>query len=216
MSQTAYGLQQTPQPGVRGGISTSDLVASALNQDGTWNIPFGVAVCRNGVSTVNSSQILAKMPSSATGEFLGVSLLAHVYDPGPFGTLNQSGTVGTSPGPGVLQNQQISVLRKGLVWVVVETDVTVTAGNQAYVRYSQNSTGKLQLGAFRADGDTSHAVAANARFMSSAFTVPATTPYPGQSAGAASSAYPAVGATVTAALVEIDFSAMLALTTGSH
>lgn len=213
MSQTAYGLQQTPQPGVRGETSSSDLVVSALNQDGTWNIPFGVAVQRNGVSSVNSAQILAKMPSSSSGEFLGVSCLAHVYDPGPFGTLNQTGTVGTAPGPGVLQNQQLSILRKGMIWVVVETDVTITAGNQAYVRTAQNGSGKKQLGAFRGDADSANAVAVNARFMSSSVTIPATTPYPGQSAGAASSAYPAVGATVTAALVELDFAAMLALVT---
>lgn len=198
MSQTAYGLQQTPQPGVRAEISHSDLVMSFANQDGTWNIPFGVMVARKG-----SSATQCKLPASSGDEMLGISLLAHVYDPGPQGTLDQSDSVGVSPGPGVKQNQGLSVLRKGQCWAVVETDVAIAAGAVAYVRVAQNGAGKLQLGAFRADSDSSNAVAVKARFMSAAVTVPATA-YPGQSAGATASATPAVGASVTAAIVEFD------------
>lgn len=316
MSQTAYGLLQTPIPGVRGEISHSDLVMSGQNQDGTWNIPFGVMTARKGISSVDSLQQLLKMPSSASDEMLGISLLAHVYDPGPLGTLNMTGTVGTAPGPGVLQNQQLSVLRKGQCWVVCETDAAVNAGAKCFVRFAQNGAGKLQLGAFRANADlgaatanvqtvtptavnatiyvlrvevadangvlhafefealssgaataativtqfkglmaadaafsalvtasgtttliltaaaatngaqmvvqsegdgamavanttpgvpaAANAVAVKARFLSSSKQVPATTPYPGQSLGAQSPAFPSAGVTVQTALVEFD------------
>jgi hypothetical protein len=201
MSQTAYGLQQTPQPGTRAEISHSDLVMSFANQDanGPWNIPFGVMVSRKG-SNANQCQL----PATSGDEMLGISLLAHVYDPGPQGTLDQVDAVGTAPGPGVKVGQLISVLRKGQAWVVVENDSGVIAGAPAYVRYSQNGAGKLQLGAFRSDGDTSHAVAVKARFLTAKVTVPATTPYPGQSAGATASATPAIGASTLAAIVEFD------------
>lgn len=201
MSQSAYGLQQTPQPGTRAEMSHSDLVMSFANQDanGPWNIPFGVMVSRKG-----SNERQCQLPATSGDEMLGISLLAHVYDPGPAGTLDQSDTVGTAPGPGVKVGQMLSVLRKGQAYVLCETDVTISAGSAAYVRYSQNGAGKLQLGAFRADSDSSHAAAVKARFLTGPLTVPATTPYPGASAGSSSSTQAAVGLTVTVAVVEFD------------
>jgi hypothetical protein len=141
----------------------------------------------------------AKMPSSSGDEMVGIHLLTHTRDPGPNGTLVQSGTVGTSPGPGVVNQSAVSALRRGRAWCLVENDVAITPGAAAFVRYSQNGAGKLQLGAFRADGDTSHAVAVNARFLTAAKTVPATSPYPGASAGGNQSS-------VLAAIVEFDAS----------
>lgn len=201
MSQTAYGLQQTPRPGTRAEISHGDLVMSFANQDanGPWNIPFGVMVSRKGT---NENQ--CQLPATTSDEALGISLLAHIYDPGPQGTLDQTDAVGTAPGPGVKVGQLLSVLRRGQAWVVCETDVAITAGAVAYVRCTQNGAGKLQLGAFRADNDGGKAFAVKARFLTAPKTVPATTPYPGQSAGATASATPAVGATVTTAIVEFD------------
>jgi len=195
MSQTAYGLQQTPLPGVpEGNLGMMD-VLSFVNTDSTWNMPFGVGVKRNGTDEQG-----AAMPGASSDEFLGVTMLDHTHDPGPNGTLVQSGTVGTSPGPGVTNGASIGLMRRGRIWVLVETDVAVAAGGAAYCRYSQNGAGKLQLGAFRADGDSSHAAAVNGRFLTAAKTVPSTSGGPGnlgQSAGSGQSA-------VSVALLEID------------
>src|SRR5229473_7046315 len=87
MSQTAYGLQQTPQPGVLFDISEVQDPVTFVNQDGTWNIPFGVMVARQG-----SQQNQCKLPSSSTDEMLGLSMLAHVYDPSPNGTRSEEHT----------------------------------------------------------------------------------------------------------------------------
>jgi hypothetical protein len=114
-------------------------------------------------------------------------IMDHTHDNGPNGTLVQSGTVGTSPGPGLISGAMLSVARKARIFALCETDVAVAVGSPCFVRYSQNGAGKLQLGAVRMDGDTSHAVRVNARFIGPAKTVPATTGGPGNvgsSAGA--------------------------------
>jgi len=198
MSQTAYGLQQTPQPGVLFDISEVEDVFTYVNQDGTWNIPFGVMLARK-----STSETQAKLPNNSTDEMVGISLLAHVYDPGPNGTLDQVHTIGVAPGPGVKQNQNLSTLRRGRVWTFVETDVAILAGGKAFVRVTQNGAGKLQLGALRADADGGNAVAVHGRFMTASKLVPATA-FPGQSGGAQSSNFPAVGIPVNTAVLEFD------------
>lgn len=184
MSQTAYGLLQTPLPGVLYDGASADDVMSFINVDSTWNMPFGVGVVRHSTDEQG-----AKMPASTSDEFLGAVILDHTHDPGPNGTLVQSGTVGTSPGPGLTNGAALGVLRKGRMWVLVETDgAGVVVGSQAYMRCTQNGAGKLQLGAFRGDSDSGNGFAVQARFISGAKVVPATTPYPGQSAGSGQSA----------------------------
>ena len=190
MSQTAYGLQQSPLPGVIADNSPVQDFVSFANTDATWNVPFGVAVARNGTDENG-----ARMPTGGGDEILGVVVLEHTHDPGPFGTLVQTGTVGTAPGPGLKNSANFPVLRKGRINVLVEAGVTV--GAAAFTRITQNGAGKLQLGAFRADNDGGNAVAVNGRFMSAIRTVPATTPFPGQSATAGQ-------ATVLTAVLEID------------
>lgn len=198
MSQTAYGLQQTPQPGVQFDVSDVRDIFTYVNQDGTWNIPFGVMVARQGTSSTQ-----CKLPSVSTDEMLGIALLAHVYDPGPNGTLDQVHSIGVAPGPGVKQAQNLSTMRRGRVWVFTEVDVAVNAGAKAFVRVTQNGAGKLQLGAIRADADGGNAVAIHGRFMTGSFLVPATA-FPGQSAGAASPNFPAIGIPVNTAVLEFD------------
>src|SRR6266851_687765 len=161
-------------------------------------IPFGVMVARQG-----SQQNQCKLPSSSTDEMLGLSMLAHVYDPSPNGTLNQVNSIGVAPGPGVKQAQGLSILRRGRIWVFVETDVAIVAGAKAFVRVTQNGAGKLQLGALRADADTANAVAIKGRFFTASTLIPATV-FPGQSAGAQSPNFPAVGIPVNAAVLEFD------------
>lgn len=190
MSQTAYGLQQTPLPGVIADNSPVQDEVSFANTDATWNIPFGVGVSRNGTDENG-----CKMPSGGGDEFLGVVVLEHTHDPGPFGTLVQTGTVGTAPGPGLKNGATLSVLRKGRIVVLVEAGVTV--GAAAFVRITQNGAGKLQLGAFRADADGGNAIAVNGRFLSAIRVVPSQAVFPGQSAGASQTA-------VNTAILEID------------
>lgn len=204
MSQTSYGLIQTPLPGVLSDASLRD-VRGAANLDQTWNIPFGVAVARDTADgEAFSSQLIdnARMPTGSGDEILGVSVLDHTHDMGPNGTMTQSGTVGTAPGPGLLLNATFSVCRKGRIYMLCETDVAITPGAAVFVRYSQNGAGKLQLGAARMDGDTSHAKQINARFVGPSKTVPASTGGPGNvgaSAGGNQSA-------VLVAEVELDMS----------
>lgn len=207
MSQTAYGLLQTPLPGVLSDASRSDKRA-AVNVDPTWNIPFGVFVKRDtadganaGGGTTNPDEVA--MPGSSGDEFLGVTILEHTHDPGPNGTLVQSGTVGTAPGPGLINSSTLSYCRKGRIFALCETDVAVTVGSPCFVRYSQNGAGKLQLGAVRMDADGgAKAVRVNARFVGPAKTVPATSGGPGglgASAGAGQ-------ASVLVAEIELDMS----------
>jgi hypothetical protein len=191
MSQTAYGLLQTPLPGVISDSAWAKDVRSAANLDPTWNIPFGVFVARDTADGVGAATALldeARMPGASTDEILGVVVMDHTHDNGPNGTLVQSGVVGTSPGPGLINSAVFGTMRKGRINVLVETDVAVVVGKPVFVRYSQNGAGKLQLGAARMDADTAHAVQVNARFVGPAKTVPATTGGPGNvgaSAGAA-------------------------------
>ena len=51
-------------------------------------------------------------------------------------------------------NDSLAVIRKGRVWVEVEADSAAVADTPAYVRVTANGAGKLTLGAFRSDSDT--------------------------------------------------------------
>lgn len=53
----------------------------------------------------------------------------------------------------------MGVVRKGRVWVAYEPDTVPTPDTQAYIRHTANGAGKLVLGAFRANADTSNASA---------------------------------------------------------
>jgi hypothetical protein len=56
-------------------------------------------------------------------------------------------------------NRPVKIMRRGLVWVVAETDVAIVDGAQAFIRFTANGAGKLVVGAFRADVDGGNAVA---------------------------------------------------------
>ena len=63
----------------------------------------------------------------------------------------------------------VPLMLRGRIWVFVEQ--AVLAGDQAFVRYSANGAGKLQLGAFRKDDDSTHAAALPyARFATASYT----------------------------------------------
>ena len=108
-------------------------------------VPYGVLVVADTANSGGFDNLAAKVPAATTditnvGSALGVVLAdqARAQDPAE--------TVATYP-----INSALPCLRKGRVWVLSET--AVTDGAPAFVRFSANGA-LVQLGAFRADADT--------------------------------------------------------------
>jgi hypothetical protein len=149
MSQTSYSINipAFAFPGqlanlVRSKIQTALAVAAPL--------PYGLLIVRD---TANSSGVdqAGKLPSAsgdvANGKILGVSVAdqARAQDP----------SVASAQYP---LNSAVSCLRDGEIVVAPEADVTIAAGDPVYARITANGAGKLQLGAFRNDGDSGNAI----------------------------------------------------------
>lgn len=130
--------------GERAYPSRTDVVDS-YQVGGSTAIPFGVFVCQ---STTDALVTLPAQASDVTGIGIGFALRD---DTKPFDA------TGYAVGAG------LGVLRKG--YIRVNTEGAVAKESAVYARYSANG-GLTQLGAIRADADSSHAAAVpNARFM---------------------------------------------------
>lgn len=126
------------------------------------SVPFGVFVTQDLNITGQGADNIARLPF-ATGEVsterlaLGVA----VHNQASENALVSSGLSEV----GYPSQSAMSILRRGLVWVVVED--AVVAGGAAFVRFVASAT--EQLGSFRSDADSGDAVALpNARFKTSA------------------------------------------------
>lgn len=64
--------------------------------------------------------------------------------------MSQSG----SDEPNYPAKEAVMVMNKGRIWVAIEEDIAV--GDAVYVRHTANGSGKLRLGAFRNDSDSSN------------------------------------------------------------
>lgn len=110
---------------------------TAVNGESSAALPFGVGVAQG---TADNE---CKLPAATGFKFKGITLHTHRVDTA---TLAGAGAIAAGEsGP---------LITQGEVWVPVEG--AVTAGNQAFCRFSANG-GNTQLGAFRADADTAHA-----------------------------------------------------------
>jgi len=107
----------------------------------TESIPFGRFVCRITASPDESCSLPAVTGDVTSGRAIGFS----VYD----------ASKEDNAADGYLDNEPVSVLRKGLIWVDCETAAAV--GGAVFVRFQD--AGALGLGAVRNDADTADAVA---------------------------------------------------------
>lgn len=126
----------------------SDITATTLVAFGQ-EIPFGVGVVTDPRAAESGKQCrLPRLSTEITaGTFLGISLRdeSREYNAG-----------------GYADKSAVAIGKRGRFWVSVEG--TVVEGAAVYCRYAAGAGG-TQLGAFRADGDTSTAAAVpNAKF----------------------------------------------------
>jgi len=137
MSQTVYSINQAAaQAGQLYDLGENDVVSAVDHNEA---VPFGVAVVQGAQDNE------CKLPASAgdMAKVLGVSLLVQ--------TKEQSLLTSIVNNPA---GSDISVLRKGRVWVQVEE--AVQAFSPVFVRFAAGAGGS-QLGAFRASADTASA-----------------------------------------------------------
>jgi hypothetical protein len=149
MAQTSIpdiGGLQTGLPGSPVDLE-HNVTSTRVNMD-TVGIPPGV-MCARGTNDGD-----AILPATSSALMMGIVGATHDV---PIDFLQFTQGMGSDGfQPGVVLN----VITRGKAYVVVEQDVT--EGDRAYVRYSANGAGKLQLGAFRKDSDgagtSAHAV----------------------------------------------------------
>jgi hypothetical protein len=139
--QTAFNVNHTiAVPGAIADqsptVQDTKLAAAQIN--------FGTFVCK---STSPASGVDQTANPSATGDVTARQHGFALYDE----------TVRN--GFGYELNRPVKIMRQGRVWVVCETDVAIVDGAAVFIRFAANGAGKLQLGAARADADTSNAVA---------------------------------------------------------
>jgi len=126
------------------GTTNCSVAHKVLNES---TIPFGILVVRDTWSGLQKSAHLPSLTAEITTitTCLGVTVHSHANEQARDNADN----------PGYAANSAMSILRKGRIYVRVES--AVTAGSIPYVRFSAEAT--EQLGAFRHDADTSDAVA---------------------------------------------------------
>lgn len=155
----SYAEQTVGFPGQLADLSPSTK-ESMVQGEASAEIPFGAGITIGTVGDISTvaSPTTAVLPSSSESDFEGVVLHSHSYVPAA-GYGAELGTTGVKP------KAMLSILRKGRVYVQVED--AVTAGAQAYLRYTDN--GDLKKGGWRSDDDSSKArLIRGAMFRSSA------------------------------------------------
>lgn len=132
--QTTYGyIAEIGKPG----MVANDSVTDTTTKSATGNIPFGLAVVRG--ATANKG----KAPSASGDLFIGIALRPHTLMNPLYGERT-----------GYLENEAMSLLRAGYVYVFPE--ITVAAGDPVFFRHTVNG-GLSTLGALRNDGDSGNA-----------------------------------------------------------
>lgn len=131
MSQTDYSLTMAAAfAGMIADDGPTD-IASALSEEASAEIPFGVFVAKGAVERT------CELPDASTDLLEGVVVASQRYEPGVGGNI---GTTGIKPkGP-------VNVMRSGRVYVKVEEAVVV--GDRPHVRYASGAGG-TQLGGVR-------------------------------------------------------------------
>lgn len=141
MSQTSYSFYlSAPFAGVLGDYRSDYDIRSAVNEEVTLGMPFGIAVKRG------ANDYGCLLPTGSGDKVIGLTVHNHAVDPY---YLPASPTTAGVPLKGTA-----GILKKGRMWVLPE--VSVVPGDPVYWRYSANG-GLTQLGALRNDGDSSHA-----------------------------------------------------------
>jgi hypothetical protein len=120
--------------------------AVSMVQGDVASIPFGAGVVDAVLASQAGGADSAKLPTGATvlKDFRGVVLHSNAYD-----KLTELDTVGVLPGA------MLSVLKKGVCFVTVET--AVAKGDALYLRITAN--GALNPGGWRNDVDGGKAIA---------------------------------------------------------
>lgn len=143
--QTSYDYTQ---PNAFAGMIASGEheVLSYRNQE-TSAIPFGIMVAQGTLEGDLKLMVSGAKP---------IGVLVHTHAANQWG-ITEASTAGLQPGNS--SSGMGSVMREGRVYVLVEQ--TVTVADPVYYRHTANGAGKLQVGAFRMDADTSHAYLLN-------------------------------------------------------
>lgn len=134
------------------GMAADAGFSDKISRVAAHDIGFGL-----GVVAVAAKDDQCDLPGTSADVFLGVS----TYDAAlpPAGSYN-----GASYAGAYVAGTATKIVRKGRIWVVVDQDVDPALA--VYVRYATNGTGKLTLGAFRVDSDSSHALqVSNAKWI---------------------------------------------------
>lgn len=117
---------------------------SYVQGEASAEIPFGVGIVE-GAAGANGTNNKGLLPVDATSVFAGILLFQQNYAKDV-----ELGSVGLKP------FAPMTVVRKGLIWVIVEDAVAKDA--TPFMRHTPNGAGKLQKGAFRSDADTANAI----------------------------------------------------------
>lgn len=129
-------------------ISTVTTYALAHLLDQGQTIPFGVGVVRDERASATGKQ--CRLPrvtgDIAAGVFLGIAIADQTLE----------GPTPPASAVGYKNHATLEILQQGEIFVV--TEGAVTEGAQLYCRFASGSGGS-QLGAFRADADSSTATA---------------------------------------------------------
>ena len=127
------------------GTTNCSVAHKVLNEA---TIQFGKFVVRDTWSGLAKSAHLPSLTGEITaiGTSLGVAVHSHANEQA-YQTTNV----------GYAAYSSMDVLLKGRIWVTVETAVAV--GDQAYVRFSADTSAGEKLGSFRNDADSTDAVA---------------------------------------------------------
>lgn len=135
-AQTSYS--RNPSAAFAGmlGDSRNHVISSRLNGESS-NVPAGVFMAQG---TEGKAASLA----AATDKLCGIVLNSFARNPGD-SALSLSGTEAYGP------KAIMPICEEGPVWVVCEEAMAI--GDDVYVRYSTNGTGKLIVGAVRNDPD---------------------------------------------------------------
>lgn len=135
MAQTSYAEMAAAFAGMLADAGIVKYAETMVQAEASAEVPFGIVVVMNTAPTADGTPAKAKLPAASTDKLWGIVLHSHSYD-----TRTELGTTGLKP------KTLLSALRKGRVWVTVETAVAV--GDRGHVRYAAGAGG-TQLGALR-------------------------------------------------------------------
>jgi hypothetical protein len=131
----------------------------SMRNDHSAAIPFGVAVAQG------STHDAVVVPANVNNIIVGIAVHSHTQNNQNelFPTQHVGFGAAENSQAGIPQNQYLSVLKRGRVWVYVEEDIAM--GDAVYCRVTA-SGGNTILGAFRNDADTATCgLVANARWV---------------------------------------------------